>query len=76
MIGREHEFAEVQDAVKEWLDGHGQIVSIIGEAGIGKSRLVSELKSYIVSKHTPDPSQEGSLAVPPLEKGVQGRTGE
>ena len=47
MIGREHEFATVKDAVDEWLNGHGQIVSIIGEAGIGKSRLVSEMRSCI-----------------------------
>ncbi|MEK7397747.1 MAG: adenylate/guanylate cyclase domain-containing protein, partial [Candidatus Poribacteria bacterium] len=72
MIGREHEFADVKEAIDEWLEGHGQIVSVIGEAGIGKSRLVSELKGYIASKHTPNPSQEGSLAVPPLEKGGRG----
>jgi predicted ATPase/class 3 adenylate cyclase len=47
MIGREHEFADAKEAVDEWLSGHGQIVSIIGEAGIGKSRLVSETKTYI-----------------------------
>jgi class 3 adenylate cyclase/tetratricopeptide (TPR) repeat protein/regulation of enolase protein 1 (concanavalin A-like superfamily) len=72
MIGREHEFAEVQDSVNEWLDGHGQIISIIGEAGIGKSRLVTELRKYIAEKHTPNPSQEGSLANSPLTKGDKG----
>jgi len=50
MIGREHEFADVKEAMDDWLSGHGQIVSIIGEAGIGKSRLVSELKSYLTGK--------------------------
>jgi class 3 adenylate cyclase/tetratricopeptide (TPR) repeat protein/regulation of enolase protein 1 (concanavalin A-like superfamily) len=50
MIGREHEFTEVKEAVDEWLTGHGQIVSVIGEAGIGKSRLVSELKAYLTSR--------------------------
>ena len=43
MIGREHEFTELKEATDEWLTGHGQIVSVIGEAGIGKSRLVGEL---------------------------------
>lgn len=47
MIGREHEFSELKDATDEWLDGRGQIVSIIGEAGIGKSRLVRELREYL-----------------------------
>jgi predicted ATPase/class 3 adenylate cyclase len=79
MIGREHEFADAKEAVDEWLSGHGQIVSIIGEAGIGKSRLVSELKSYFANKHTPNPSntplhpsQEGSLVDSPLIKGDKG----
>jgi len=44
MIGREREFSDLKDAVELWLQGQGQVVSIIGEAGIGKSRLVSELR--------------------------------
>ncbi len=47
MIGREREFAELKAAADGWLAGGGQIVSIIGEAGIGKSRLVIELKAYL-----------------------------
>ena len=47
MIGREREFADLKDSVNELLSGNGQIVSIIGEAGVGKSRLVSELKECI-----------------------------
>jgi class 3 adenylate cyclase/tetratricopeptide (TPR) repeat protein len=64
MIGREHEFTEIKESVDQWLSGHGQIVSVIGEAGIGKSRLVSELKTYlhtITPSNTPlHPSQEGN----------------
>ena len=47
MIGREHEFAELKEAADQWLDGQGQMVCIIGEAGIGKSRLVAELRGYL-----------------------------
>jgi class 3 adenylate cyclase/tetratricopeptide (TPR) repeat protein/ribosomal protein L40E len=47
MIGREREFAELADAAQRWLSGQGGMVSIIGEAGIGKSRLVTELKKYL-----------------------------
>jgi len=47
MIGREHEFADLKDAADAWLGGQGQIVSIIGEAGIGKSRLVQELRASL-----------------------------
>jgi len=60
MVGRDREYAELMDSVSQWLSGNGQMVSIIGEAGIGKSRLVKELKSYLTTKHTPNPSQEGN----------------
>ena len=53
MIGREREFDDLKDATDDWQSGQGQIISIIGEAGIGKSRLVTELKSYLnESQHT------------------------
>ncbi len=47
MIGREREFADLKDSVNELLSGRGQIVSIIGEAGVGKSRLVAEMREYL-----------------------------
>lgn len=47
MIGREKEFADLKECADELLAGRGQIISIIGEAGVGKSRLVSELKEYL-----------------------------
>lgn len=48
MIGRAKELAKLQkasDALQE--RGQGQLVLIVGEAGIGKSRLTSELKACI-----------------------------
>jgi len=59
MIGREHEFSDLKDAADAWLDGRGQIVSIIGEAGIGKSRLVSELREYLKSKSDKETRGQG-----------------
>ena len=50
MIGREREFADLKECTDELLAGRGQIISIIGEAGVGKSRLVAELKRYIQDK--------------------------
>ena len=44
MVGRNDEFAELKAALTEIYAGRGQIVSVIGEAGIGKSRLVTEFK--------------------------------
>jgi class 3 adenylate cyclase/tetratricopeptide (TPR) repeat protein len=45
LIGRESEFAAAQDALTRLLGGDGGILAIFGEAGIGKSRLISELRS-------------------------------
>ncbi|MFQ6039406.1 MAG: sigma-70 family RNA polymerase sigma factor, partial [Candidatus Poribacteria bacterium] len=47
MIGRDGEFAKLKRAIEELKSGQGRIISVIGEAGVGKSRLVSELKAYL-----------------------------
>jgi serine/threonine protein kinase/tetratricopeptide (TPR) repeat protein len=45
MVGRETEFNRLKSCVFNLLNGKGSIIGIIGEAGIGKSRLISELKT-------------------------------
>lgn len=45
MIGRDEEFSKLSSCFSELCDGRGQIASIIGVAGVGKSRLVKELKA-------------------------------
>ena len=42
-IGRETEFVALQDALERAGAGHGQVVAVLGEAGVGKSRLLYEL---------------------------------
>ena len=42
LVGRENELARLHEVLEVLANGHGQIVTIIGEAGIGKSRLVEE----------------------------------
>jgi class 3 adenylate cyclase len=44
MIGRDRELQKLELQVLKAINGQGSIVNIIGEAGIGKSRLVAELK--------------------------------
>lgn len=44
LIGRDTELRRLQAAATRTLDGQGQIVTLIGEAGVGKSRLVRELR--------------------------------
>lgn len=43
MVGREPELVELQAALDTALSGHGRLVLLAGEAGIGKSRLTDEI---------------------------------
>jgi len=43
IVGREVELAQLREALQATLAGQGQLVAVMGEAGIGKSRLVAEL---------------------------------
>ena len=42
LVGRDRELATLEAALAELAAGRGQIVSLLGEAGIGKTRLVEE----------------------------------
>ncbi len=42
-VGRETELAQLHRALGHAADGHGQVAAIVGEAGVGKSRLVWEV---------------------------------
>ena len=50
MIGRDREMEQLTACIDGLLDGRGGIVSIAGEAGLGKTRLVSELKEHASDK--------------------------
>jgi tetratricopeptide (TPR) repeat protein len=41
-VGRQTELAALQQALERAGAGHGQVVALVGEAGVGKSRLVHE----------------------------------
>ena len=41
-VGREAEIAALRQALEQAGAGHGQVVAVVGEAGVGKSRLVYE----------------------------------
>ena len=47
LIGREHEVGLLQERWKRAQQGEGQVVLLSGEPGIGKSRLVQELKEQL-----------------------------
>jgi class 3 adenylate cyclase/tetratricopeptide (TPR) repeat protein len=50
MVGREKELNRLEIQVLKAVNGEGSVVNIIGEAGIGKSRLVAELKNREIMK--------------------------
>ncbi len=45
LVGREREFAATHDALTRLLEGEGGFLMILGEAGIGKSRLLAEMRA-------------------------------
>ncbi len=44
-VGRQRELADLNGALDEALSGHGRLVMLVGEPGIGKTRLDQELAS-------------------------------
>src|SRR5499426_4099262 len=48
-VGRQQELLALQQALEQAGAGHGQIVAVVGEAGLGKSRLAYE---FVHSHHT------------------------
>ena len=49
-VGRDQELAALRHALERAGAGQGQVVAVVGEAGVGKSRLVYE---FVHSHHTP-----------------------
>jgi len=47
LIGRDTELAQLQIAVRALQAGQGRTVALIGEAGLGKSRLVAEMRQAL-----------------------------
>ena len=48
-VGREAELAQMRNALQLAKAGHGQIVAVVGEPGVGKSRLFFEFKAIAQS---------------------------
>jgi class 3 adenylate cyclase/tetratricopeptide (TPR) repeat protein len=49
-VGRDGEIDQLRRALERARDGHGQVVAVVGEAGVGKSRLFHEFtRSHRVS---------------------------
>ena len=46
LIGRDAELAQIKTAIAKLRSGEGSVLGIIGDAGLGKSRLVSEARAF------------------------------
>lgn len=50
MVGREAELTVIKQKLAQALQGHGQIIAITAEAGMGKSRLVAEIVRLVQNR--------------------------
>ncbi len=48
LIGRDKEFAEVYQRMQQLRDGRGHVMAVLGEAGLGKSRLMAEIRDHVL----------------------------
>ncbi len=68
LADREDELAALRRCGEELMSGRGQIVSIIGDSGLGKSRLMRELRRWLFGQGSPSggrqsPGQTGREGV-------------
>ena len=59
LVGREKELATLREAVNQLAEGQGGVTFILGDAGLGKSRLLEELKQGLPSLPAPVSLLEG-----------------
>lgn len=83
LIGREAEMALLDAALSDLREGHGRLVTLVGEAGIGKSRLVAELRRRTLEGARDEDAEREGVALPsPLwmearcREGWEGRAAE
>jgi len=50
LVGRESEVALLQERWEQAKAGHGQVILLTGDAGIGKSRLIQTLKDHVANE--------------------------
>ena len=43
LVGRDAEISQIEESLERALQGDGQVLSLVGEAGLGKSRLAAEV---------------------------------
>ncbi len=69
LTGRDQEISLLKERWEQALEGMGQIVLLIGEPGLGKSRLVHTLKEHVLGRMV-----EGEVDAPIIEWRVRRNT--
>src|SRR5262249_15312388 len=67
-VGRADEMAAVDAAMARAFDGHGRVVGVVGEPGVGKSRLCHELTERARGRRTTTPPWRPQAKMPPLPR--------
>jgi class 3 adenylate cyclase/predicted ATPase len=62
LTGRDHEISLLKDRWEQIQEGMGQVVLLVGEPGLGKSRLVHTLKEHVLGQ-----AVEGEVDAPVIE---------
>jgi serine/threonine protein kinase/predicted ATPase len=62
LTGRDHEISLLKDRWEQAREGMGQVVLLVGEPGLGKSRLVHTLKEHVLAQ-----TVEGEADAPVIE---------
>ncbi|MBI4199959.1 MAG: AAA family ATPase [Chloroflexi bacterium] len=60
LIGRDREMGLLRGAIADLVKGRGQVLSIMGEAGLGKSRLIAEVHHALVAEGMLPGPREGA----------------
>jgi class 3 adenylate cyclase/tetratricopeptide (TPR) repeat protein len=61
LVGRDHEMEQLRRAVDDALDGRGQLISLIGDAGLGKTRLIEEVRTHWTTRERSGPREGGDI---------------
>src|SRR5262249_52874954 len=62
LTGRDHEISLLKDRWEQAQEGMGQVVLLVGEPGLGKSRLVHTMKEHVLGQKV-----EGEVDAPVIE---------
>src|SRR5204862_2469256 len=75
LTGRDQEVSLLKDRWEEAQEGMGQVVSLIGEPGLGKSRLVYSIKQHVRERAGDPPEAAPGVTAHPSSASVQAAQG-